>query len=192
MTYTLSFGVWGSECVAATIPDEIWKYIQDECDGDASTYLEKLDEGEVPDELKIAEDNSEFCDAGSQFFHEYGAYSDGSVTVCCEDQDDVEIPLSDLPKETEYLSATNGKPYFVWESVEKGSWDVTIETDEPFDKSKLKVLTKKLCYNHDDDAKELVTGIEYDGDFYDVEVNSTRGISFELDFYEAEDDSEEE
>lgn len=191
MKYVLSFGVWGSECVAGEIPANIWKFIQDECDGEASIYLEKLSDGEVPEELKLAEDCGDFYDADNQFFHEYGAYSNGSVTICCEGQDDVEISLNDLPKETDYTSATNDKPYFVWESVEKGGWDTTIEIDGQFDKSKLKIHTQKLCYDNDDFAREIVTAIEYDGEVYDVEVNSTRGISYELDFYEAKEDDKE-
>jgi len=185
MTYNISIGLWGSECVAGEIPDNIWKFIQDECDGDANTYLEKIDEGEVSEELKMADDCSSFYDVPG-FFSTYAPYSSGTLTVTDDDGNDTEIEASDLPKETDYTSCTVGKPYFIWESVEKGGWDANIETEKPFDKSKLKLHTRKLCYDKDDYSKEFITAIEYDGEVYDVELNSTRGISYELDFYEDE------
>lgn len=190
MTYNVSIGLWGSECVAGEIPDNIWKFIEDKCDGDASTYLEKIEEGEVPEELKMADDCSSFYDVPG-FFDAYAPYSSGTLTVTDEDGNDIEIEASELPKETKCMSCTVGKPYFIWESVEKGGWDATIETEEPFDKSKLKLHTKKLCYDNDNYAKEFITEIEYDGEVYDVEMNSTRGISYELDFYEADAASED-
>ncbi len=191
MTYTISIGNWGSECVAGEIPDNIWKFIEDECDSDASTYLEKLEEGEVPEDLKLAEDNSSFYDVPG-FFDCYGPYSDGTLTVTDEDDNEIEIDASEFPKETEYTSCTVGKPYFVWESVEKGGWDATLDIDEPFDKSKLKLHTRKLSYDDDNYSKEFITAVEYDGQMLDVELNSTRGISYELDFYEAEIQEEDE
>ena len=42
MTYKISLHGWGSECVAGKIPDNVWKYIQDECDGDAKTNWTKM------------------------------------------------------------------------------------------------------------------------------------------------------
>ena len=191
MTYTISIGNWGSECVAGEIPDNIWKFIEVECDSDASTYLEKLEEGEVPEDLKLAEDNSSFYDVPG-FFDCYGPYSDGTLTVTDEDDNEIEIDASEFPKETEYTSCTVGKPYFVWESVEKGGWDATLDIDEPFDKSKLKLHTRKLSYDDDNYSKEFITAVEYDGQMLDVELNSTRGISYELDFYEAEIQEEDE
>lgn len=185
MTYQIVIGNWGSECVAGVIPDKIWKYIQDECDGDLETYKDKLDEDEVPEEFKIAEDEGSYNDCDS-FFYEYGPYSDGTLTVCDEDghKEFMTIEAKDLPSETQYTSVPDGKPYFVWESSEKGSWVAYIETDdEPFDKSKLKLHVKKLCYNHDDDSLAFITGLEYDDEVVDVEVDSTRGKSYELDFY---------
>lgn len=186
MTYKIYIGNWGAECVAGVIPDKIWKYIQDECDGDFDTYKDKLGEDEVPDEFKIAEDEGSYCDCDS-FFNRYGPYSDGTLTVCDEDghEEFMTIEAKDLPSETEYVSASmsDGKPYFVWASVEKGGWFVEVETDEPFDKSKLKLYKEKFSYDNDDTAYEFITRVEYDGEEYDVEVDSTRGKSYEVDFY---------
>lgn len=190
MTYKIYIGNWGAECVAGVIPDKIWKYIQDECDGDFDTYKDKLGEDEVPEEFKIAEDEGSYYDCES-FFNRYGPYSDGTLTVCDEDghKEFMTIEAKDLPSETECVSASmsDGKPYFVWASVEKGGWFVEIETDEPFDKSKLKLYKEKFSYDNDDTAYEFITRVEYDGEEYDVEVDSTRGKSYELDFYEGED-----
>lgn len=186
MTYKIYIGNWGAECVAGVIPDKIWKYIQDECDGDFDTYKDKLGEDEVPEEFKIAEDEGSYCDCDS-FFNRYGPYSDGTLTVCDEDghEEFMTIEAKDLPSETEYVSASmsDGKPYFVWASVEKGGWFVEVETDEPFDKSKLKLYKEKFSYDNDDTAHEFITRVEYDGEEYDVEVDSTRGKSYEVDFY---------
>lgn len=98
MTYTISIGQWGSECVAGEIPDNIWKYIEDECDGDTNTYLEKLEDGTMPEEMKLAEDNGSFYDVPG-FFDCYGPYSDGTLTVTDEDDNEIEIDASEFPKE---------------------------------------------------------------------------------------------
>ena len=49
MKIKMSIYGYGSEYGAGYIPEKIWKYIQDECEGDASVYNEKLDDGEVPE-----------------------------------------------------------------------------------------------------------------------------------------------
>lgn len=193
MTYKISLHGWGSECVAGKIPDNVWKYIQDECDGDVETYKDKLDEDEVPEEFKIAEDESMFYDAVS-FYRAYGPYDSCSVTVLDENDEEVaELDASDLKNETTYASASkaDGKPYFVWESVEKGRWQTEIETDEPFDKDKLKLSVTKLSYNNYGASISHITAVEYDGIENEVEVDSTEGKSYELDFYK-EDDKEED
>ena len=192
MTYKISLHGWGSECVAGKIPDNVWKYIQDECDGDLETYKEKLDEDEVPEEFKIAEDESMYCDADG-FYIEYGPYDSCSVTVLDENGEEVaELDASDLKNETTYTSASkaDGKPYFVWESVEKGWWQTEIETDEPFDKDKLKLSVTKLSYDNDDTGTAHIVGVIYDDEQHDVEVDSAEGKSYELDFYK--DDEKEE
>jgi hypothetical protein len=88
MKYTVSIGRWGAECHAGKISDDIWKYIQEECDGDSNEYAGKLDSGEVPDEFKLAEDSSSFCDAGS-FFDAWAANADTNIQIYDEDENEV-------------------------------------------------------------------------------------------------------
>lgn len=52
-----------------------------------------------------------------------------------------------------------------------------------------KLYLEKLRYNNNRKGLAFVSTIEYDGEIYNVSLNSTRGISFECDFYE---DSEED
>jgi len=192
---------YGSEYRAGYIPEKIWKYIQDECEGDASVYNEKLDDGEVPDELKLAENSGEYYDAAT-FFEGYAPYYDTNLVVY--DENDKEITdISLIDEELDIDTKTNttkleaNKPYFVWESVEKGCWDVVNEDDElikieidgEFDVTKLKIHLEKLKY--DNNCKELVfiSAIEYDGEIYNVYLDSTTGKYYGCDFYK---DSEED
>lgn len=184
MTYRVYVGNWGSECVAGEIPDNIWKYIQDECDGDASVYRDKLDEGEVPEEFRLAEDTGTFYDASS-FFQEYGPYSDAEIQVQDEQHHEVlKVDCKDVEKITDELNAaTKAKHYFVWESVEKGWWYADVETDEPFDKSKLKIHVYRIEYNDTDSAMEFIPSISYNDEDYYLEPE-TEGKSYELSFYD--------
>lgn len=191
---------WGSEYGAGYIPEKIWKYIQDECEGDASVYNEKLDDGEVPDEFKLAESRGEYYDAAT-FFEGYAPYYDANLVVYDENNKEItDISLIDeeldIDTETNKTKPEANKPYFVWESAEKGCWDVVnedddalIEIDGDFDVNKLKLHLEKLRYNNNRKGLAFVSAIEYDGEIYNVSLNSTRGISFECDFYE---DSEED
>lgn len=202
-TYKYRIGIsnWGSECVAGIIPDNIWKYIQDECEGDFDIYKEKFEEDEVPEEFKLADDIGSLYDADS-FFHESGPYSNGTITIYNEDgtEELMTIEAKDIPSDTEYCSGSesDGRPYFVWESVEKGSWfaspdfgENVIETTQPFDKSKLKLNLVRLSYSNDDYCHEFIRTIEYDEEVLELEAE-TRGKSYELDFYKDTNDEEAE
>lgn len=183
---------YGSEYAAGYIPEKIWKYIQDECEGNASIYNEKLDDGEVPDEFKLAENSGEYYEAPS-FFEGYLPYSDTSLNIKAEDDTDLgDINLEDcISKKTFESKLDNNKPYFIWESVEKGCWDVVnedddelIEIDGDFDINKLKIHLEKLrCDNHHKEL-EFISAIEYDGEIYNITLNSTTGKCCECDFYE--------
>lgn len=201
---------YGSEYRAGYIPEKTWKYIQDECEGDASVYNEKLDDGEVPDEFKLAENSAEYYDAYS-FFEGYAPYYDANLVVYDEnDKEIADISLTDeeldIDTEPNTTKLEANKPYFVWESVEKGCWDVINEDDEDdedddddddelieidgeFDVNKLKIHLDKLRYNNNCKGFAFVSAIEYDGKIYNVSLNSTRGMSLECNFYE---DSEED
>lgn len=195
MKYTIEVGRWGAECVAGQIPDNIWKYIQDECDGDASTYREKLDEGEILEEFKLAEDIWSFYDADS-FFHEYLPYADTDIRVIDEDGHVVlSCPLNELKQEIVDETEPDGeydeneeplpyKPCFIWRSVEKSTWIYgELELDEPFDKDKLKVNVCRLNL-FDEHIIDFARSIAYGDKVFEADTGSTRGVSFELDFYE--------
>jgi hypothetical protein len=197
MKIKMSLFGYGSEYRAGYIPEKIWKYIQDECEGDASVYNEKLDDGEIPDELKLAESSGEYYDAAS-FFEGYLPYSDTSLNIKAEDDTDLgDINLEDFKtKELFESKLNNSKPYFVWESVEKGCWDVVNEDDdelieigEEFDVTKLKIHLEKLKYDNNSKELAFISAIEYDGEIYNITLNSTTGKYFGCDFYK---DSEED
>ena len=185
MKYQIEVGNWGAECVAGEIPDNIWKYIQDECDGDADDYAEKLGDGEVPEEFKLAEDIGFFYDA-ENFFQQYLPYADTDITVTDENYDEVfKGCLKELKQEVEdEVKEPEGcRRCFVWRSVEKSTWIAgEIETDEPFDKSKLKVKVIRLNLYNEDWCMDFATSIEYDGQVIEAESDSSRGISYELEF----------
>lgn len=194
MTYQIELSSWGAECVAGVIPDNIWKYILDECEGDASLYVDKLDSDEVPEEFKLASDSSSFYDAHN-FWHEYGPY-DSTLTVRDDDEDEVVMTIEskDVPSETSSWSMSaseeaKGKPYFVWTSEEKGTWrlEIPVETDEPFDKSKLKLILGKLTYDNGKSSFEFISSVEYDGERYDVTLDSSTGKGYDTSFYQDED-----
>jgi hypothetical protein len=200
MKIKMSIFGYGSEYVAGYIPEKIWKYIQDECEGDASIYNEKLDDGEVPDEFKLAESSGEYYDAVS-FCEGYFPYYDTNLIVYDENnKESADISLTD--EEIDVYTKTNrtkpeaNKPYFVWESVEKGTWDVVNEDDEEeieingeFDVTKLKIHLEKLNYKNNHTVLAFISAIEYDGEIYNITLNSTTGKALECDFYE---DSEED
>lgn len=186
MKYTVSIGRWGAECHAGKISDDIWKYIQEECDGDSNEYAEKLDSGEVPDEYKLAEDSASFYDAGS-FFDKWAAYADTDIQIYDENNNEVlNCCLKDLKQEiwNETKEPDNCKHCFVWTSGEKSEWmNVEITTDEPFNKDKLKVNVDRLNLYNEDYKLDFVSGIEYDGQIFEAESPEyTRGISCELEF----------
>lgn len=180
MTYTLCFSRHGSECSSGAISDDIWSYIQDECDGSASTYSDKLENGEVPEDLMLADGLPDFY-MTDDIFYAAGPYADATVTVFEDEKEIAKFKSSEVESTTETIDAsTKAKHYFVWESTEKGIWKTEIETDEPFDKSKLSLNTCCLKYNGLE--IEIVSSIIYDGEECSFEPE-TEGISFELEFY---------
>ena len=88
--------------------------------------------------------------------------------------DDVDIDFK--------LRDTKSKHYFVWESFEKGEWNAVIETDKPFDQSKLILKFKCLIYEDGEQEKWLVTSVLYDDKEYGIEPE-TEGKSYELSFH---------
>lgn len=186
MKYIVSIGRWGAECHAGEISDDIWKYIQEECNSDSNEYAEKLDSGEVPDEFKLAEDLGSFYDAGS-FFDKWGAYADTDIQIYDENNNEVlNCCLTDLKQEisNETTEPANCKHCFVWQSCEKSEWmNVEITTDEPFNKDKLKVNVDRLNLYNEDYTLSFVSSIEYDGQIFEAECpEESRGISYELEF----------
>lgn len=182
MKYTLCFSRNGSECSSGAISDAIWKYIQEECDGSSSVYSEKLDNGEVPEDMMLADSLPDFY-MTDDIFYAAGPYSDSSITVYEDENTIEEFECSEVDSTTiDFVDAsTKASHYFVWESIEEGIWKAEIETDKPFDKSKLSLYTSCLKYNGQE--IEIVTSIAYDDEEYSLE-SETDGASWELEFYE--------
>lgn len=157
MKYTVCLNGYGSECVVGAIPDEIWKYIQDECDGDADNYLYKLNYDEMPEEFKLADHVSTFYYA-SCFFQKSGPHPDLEIQVYDEQHHEVlKADCKDVEKNfLELNPAAKAKYYFVWREVQKGIWETEIETDEPFDKSKLKLQVHRIERNYPYEPVEFI------------------------------------
>ena len=186
MKYTVEVGMWGAECVAGVIPDNIWKYIVDECDCDADTYAEKLNDGEVPEEFKLAEDVGSFYDTEG-FFYQSLPYADTGITITDENGKVVlDCDLTDLKQNIvdETTEPEGCRRCFVWRSVEKSSGWIygEFETDEPFDKSKLVVNVYRLNLYNEDYCRDFASSVEYGDETIEADAEETRGISYELEF----------
>ena len=183
MTYSISVGWWGWECVVGEIPKETVEYVRKECGGNGSTYAEKLDAGDVPERFRLAGNTDDFEIADS-FFNMYGPNCDSRVTVYGEGlpESGLEINAADMTSETTDTHIASDKPYFVWAHEEKGSWSAVVTTDKPFDTSKLKLHIQRLWYNNDASDARLITGIVYDGEYHDVILDSSTGAGYSLEF----------
>jgi hypothetical protein len=189
---------YGAEYGSGYISEKIWKYIQDVFDGNASLYNEKLDNGEIPDEFKLADDTSMYFDPLNDtklFFDNYAPYS--NIDLIIYNENDEEITTIELGNKKTTINIVEnetkpkiGKPYFVWESIEVGYWDVInnnnnelLEINGDFDVNKLKIHIEKLTYNNNCKELKFISSIEYDGEIYHTTLNTTRGKSIECKFY---------
>lgn len=191
MKYKLCFSGLGSECVVGEVSDEIWEYVKDKCDSDGSVYGDRLDSGGVPEDLRLAEDMGSFYDVHPLMFHEYAPYTGCKICVVEVDtgREVAQLKLDDCEVATEYKSCTCGRPYFIWESVEKGCWsnDIEIDVDGEFDASKLRFNTTQISYSQDDYCLRFIVTFDYDGETYELDEADTTGKSYELNFFEGED-----
>ena len=134
----------------------------------------------MPEDLMLADGLPDFYMV-EDIFYAAGPYADASITVFEDEKEIAKFESSDVESTTATVDAsTKAKHYFVWESTEKGIWKAEIETDEPFDKSKLSLNTSCLKYNGLE--IEIVDSITYDGEECSFEPE-TDGYSYELDFY---------
>ena len=195
MQYRFEVGPWGAECVAGVIPDNIWKYIQDECDGSATTYLEKLSKGEVPEKFKLAESIGKFNEPADCvekiIYSNSGAYYDTDIVVYDEDDDEVYRECLDDVSANEYkeniIKQPKGTHFFIWRSVEKSCWLEGEFEDEEFDESKFGISVDTIM-NGGDILVGLIKSISYDDEVFETTGSDSRGVSYELNFYEAEDE----
>lgn len=187
MTYTLTIRGWGNECLLGEMSDEIWKFIQEECNGETDTYLDKLDNDEVPEDLKLSDGGYSMFD-NDYFFKEYGANpyacvvnvvdEDGNEVFSCEDCSGIDVERS-LESVDENISH-----YYLYSSDEKGHFVECKFDADKFDASKLTIKTNGICFNNDDDNWNFIVGVEYDGE--ELEFSNeldTRGVSFTFRVY---------
>ena len=101
MTYEITIGWYGWGCVVGEIPQETAEYIKKGCGGDGSTYAEKLDAGEVPENFRLAEYSDDF-EVADSFFTMYGPNCESRVNVYGDGlpEDGLEIDATELTSET--------------------------------------------------------------------------------------------
>lgn len=199
-TYKYTFYVygWSSEIAFGRISKETWHYIKTKCDGEASTYLEKLCEGEVPEEYDIS--GGSVADFGTQELRDCGnidsffcAYP-GSSYITVENEDGGEVlsafEIDDLvddgrTKKTK-VDIKSRSHFWKFEAEDKGGiCSGEFETSKPFDKSKLKVVTEEVDYRQDNFVR--MVSLEYDGEtIWDLDVGQNEdsdGKSDNFDIY---------
>lgn len=186
----------GNRYAAGYISDEVWQYIQDECDEDEDVYTQKLDDCEVPAKFKLTSDSA------NTFFYGYGPKGCMCNLIICDENDNqiAEIDLSKKVKDMKVSYASTyiklNTKYFLWESNEKGYWKVNngdfIDIDGEFDLKKLTIFEEILEQIDEYYTVSYIRSIAYDGVEYDISVDEKRDISAELFFLEEKDEEYED
>lgn len=191
MKLKISIHGWGAEIAVNEISSDVYEYIQDNFGGSLDDYAEALDNGDVPDEYSMVDGTrSGFVSDGD--YHAYGPSLGAYITVEDEETGKVYVDAEECSefagdepssRESPRADAKDDQHFAMGQSEEKGYWtEWHIETKgKKFSKKKLKVVYETLWFNNE--ALSTVTGIEYDGESYDLDFDelSTDGKSFNLD-----------
>ena len=177
----------GHEFSIGTISQEIWDYIQEKYDGDFDKYLDGLENGEVPEDLMLAEDKFSLCDC-DDLYHEYSAWLE-SCTIEIEDEDGnmlfsaegnaLEKAGVKVERSSEHVDE-NARYLVVFSSEEKGKFrEGEFEIEGEFDPQKLTIYCSKVCFGNSED-NYMVDSLVYDDQDIDWYFNGTDGKGSEI------------
>jgi hypothetical protein len=199
MNLRISLCGHGHEFSIGTISQEVWDYIQEEYDGDFDKYLDSLDNGDVPEDLMLADDRYSMCDC-DDLYHEYNGWLN-SCKIYIETEEGNELfsiegdALEDAGVNVERYTESVDKSVHhlaVFSSVEKGTFragDFEIEGD--FDPKKLTVYCTKVTFGDQEDYY-MVDSFEYDGIEIECDFVGTDGKGMEIYMVEQENHEEAE
>lgn len=197
MTYKIVLNRWISEIGFGKVSDDIVKFFKEECDCDADTYQEQLENEDVDSKFKVADNSFEIFDAAN-IEHYYGpVYGSCDLTVYDENDEEVystveEDNLKDINVEKDVVSIdVISKQYFYAEAEEKGYFECEIDIDEPFDINKLTLLVTEVSWDDESQGRDIITGFKYGDDEYELELDSSDGKSFEFNIIVNEDSEED-
>lgn len=184
MTYKIGFNRWISEIGFGAVSDDIVKFFKEECDGDADTYQEQLENEDVDNKFKVANNSFEIFDAAN-IDHYYGpVYGSCDLTVYDENYKEVystveEDNFNDINVEKDVVSIdVKNKQYFYAEEEEKGYFECEIDIDEPFDINKLTLLVTDVSWDDESQGRDIITGFKYGDEEYELEDSSTDSKAF--------------
>lgn len=197
MTYNIVLNRWISEIGFGKVSDDIVKFFKEECDCDADTYQEQLENEDVDSKFKVADNSFEIFDAAN-IEHYYGPiYGSCDLTVYDENNKEVysteeKDNLKDINVERDNISIdVISKQYFYAEAEEKGYCECEIDIDEPFDINKLTLLVTKVSWDDESQRRDIITGFKYGDEEYELEDSSTDSKAFWFNII-ANEDSEED
>jgi hypothetical protein len=185
MTYKIFINKWISEIGFGKVSDDIVNFFREECDVDADTYLEQLENEDVDSKFKVADNSFEIFGA-ADIDHYYGSVYGGlgALTVFDENNEEVystdeEDNFNDINVEKDVVSIdVKNKQYFYAEAEEKGYFECEIDIDEPFDINKLTLLVTEVSWDDETQEREIITGFKYGDEEYELEDSSTNSKAF--------------
>ena len=196
--YEVSLSRYGGEHTIGTIPKKVADYWLEKGEDEFQDYIFSIDWDDdkeelnktIPEEFQIEEywhdmDDVDHINGAEYHSQNYLYVNDvsGNIHSVGYGVEVGEFPLEDIPIQTVHdqiadaINEDGDNPYdeeviVYGQSFEKGSWEYeTIETDEPFDISKLKVDISMW------NGLKLVSDINYDGECYCNNGGNTMGKS---------------
>lgn len=179
--YKISLDVYGAEVTVGSVSSDAYAYWRSRCNGSLENHMVSDEE---PDIQEIHSLYPWF--ERDDLIHTYGVEFSGSnrITVTEESSSDtiLECDLDqDWVKDMSWV--INDKPHVLGKdtalmtctSWEKGTWEYElIETEEPFDQSKLEFFLYHI------DEMFIVDHLKYEGEELTCIDGSTRGVGFKV------------
>lgn len=198
MTYKIVIDRWISEIGFGKVSDDIVNFFYEECNGDADTYQEQLENEDVDSKFKVADNSFEIFDAAN-IDHYYGPVYGSLCALNVYDENGEEVystveedNFNDINVEKDVVSIdVRSKQYFYAEAEEKGYFECEIDIDEPFDINKLTLLVTEVSWDDETQGRDIITGFKYGDEEYELEESSTTTKAFWFNIITNEDSEED-